>query len=81
MGVTSIWHWLIVLLIVVLFFGTQRLTSGARDLGNAIREFKKGLRGDEPPAQLSNDTPPAEPISTPASTTNREPVPSTRHSS
>ena len=47
MGGFSIWHWLIVLLIVVLVFGTKRLTSGARDLGKAVDEFKKGMRGDE----------------------------------
>ena len=47
MGSFSIWHWLIVLLIVVLVFGTKRLTSGARDLGKAVDEFKKGMRGDE----------------------------------
>jgi len=57
MGYSSIWHWLVVLLIVVLFFGTKRLTSGARDLGSAIREFKKGMQGDsETPAQLTNES-------------------------
>lgn len=48
MGSWSLTHWLIVLVIVVLVFGTKRLTSGARDLGDAVREFKKGVRGDEP---------------------------------
>ncbi|SHE50172.1 Sec-independent protein translocase subunit TatA [Thermomonas hydrothermalis] len=47
MGGFSIWHWLIVLLIVLLVFGTKRLTSGARDLGRAVHEFKKGMRGDD----------------------------------
>ena len=47
MGSFSIWHWLIVLVIVVLVFGTKRLTSGARDVGKAVDEFKKGMRGDE----------------------------------
>ena len=46
MGSFSIWHWLIVLLIVVLVFGTKRLTGGARDLGKAVDEFKKGMKGD-----------------------------------
>lgn len=55
MGSFSIWHWLIVLLIVILVFGTKRLTSGARDLGKAVNEFKKGMSGDEDkPAQLSD---------------------------
>ena len=53
MGGLSIWHWLIVLLIVVMIFGTKRLTGGAKDLGTAVKEFKKAMREDEPapPAQ------------------------------
>ena len=47
-GGLSIWHWLIVLLVVVLIFGTKRLTSGAKDLGTAVKEFKKAMREDEP---------------------------------
>lgn len=61
MGSFSIWHWLIVLLIVVLVFGTKKLTGGARDLGKAVDEFKKGMRGSDdetPPARLGNGTPP-----------------------
>src|SRR5690606_40310302 len=42
MGGFSIWHWLIVLAVVLLIFGTKRLTSGAKDLGSAVKEFKKG---------------------------------------
>lgn len=57
MGSFSIWHWLVVLLIVVLVFGTKRLTGGARDLGKAVDEFKKGMRGDggQPPKRLGDD--------------------------
>jgi len=74
MGYSSIWHWLVVLIIVVLFFGTKRLTSGARDLGNAIREFKKGIQGDEQaPAQLNNEARANE--STQASTPARDSAP------
>ncbi len=47
MGSFSIWHWLIVLAVVLIVFGTKRLTSGARDVGKAVDEFKKGMRGDE----------------------------------
>ena len=47
MGGFSIWHWLIVLVVVLLVFGTKRLTSCARDLGKAVNEFKKGMHGDE----------------------------------
>jgi sec-independent protein translocase protein TatA len=46
MGGLSIWHWLIVLVIVVLIFGTKRLTGGAKDLGSAVKEFKKAMRDD-----------------------------------
>ncbi len=57
MGFGSIWHWLVVLVIVVLVFGTKRLTSGAKDLGNAVKEFKKGMRDeDKPAAQLGDET-------------------------
>lgn len=57
MGSLSIWHWLIFLVIALLVFGTKRLTSGARDLGNAVNEFKKGMNGeDDKPAQLSDQT-------------------------
>ena len=59
MGGFSIWHWLIVLLIALLIFGTKRLPSGARDLGKAVNEFKKGMHGDEhddkPAARLGED--------------------------
>ena len=54
MGGFSIWHWMIVLFIVVLIFGTKRLTGGAKDLGNAVKEFKKAVRDE-------NDTKPADP--------------------
>ena len=59
MGGLSIWHWLIVLAIVILVFGTKKLTSGARDLGNAVNEFKKGMNGDsdKPQARLGEDKP------------------------
>ena len=62
MGSFSIWHWLVVLLIVVLVFGTKRLTSGAKDLGSAVKEFKKGMRDDDKPAaQLSDESREREP--------------------
>ncbi|HEY9253643.1 MAG TPA: Sec-independent protein translocase subunit TatA [Stenotrophomonas sp.] len=56
MGGFSIWHWLIVLVIVLLVFGTKRLTSGAKDLGNAVKEFKKGMSDDERAAQLKDQS-------------------------
>ena len=57
MGSFSIWHWLIVLVIILLVFGTKKLTGGARDLGKAVDEFKKGMKGDAdtPAARLGDD--------------------------
>jgi len=53
MGGFSIWHWLIVLVIVVLVFGTKRLKNVGKDLGDAVKGFKEGVRDDDtPPAQL-----------------------------
>ena len=46
MGSLSIWHWLIVLVIVMLVFGTQKLRNLGADLGGAVKGFKEGLRGD-----------------------------------
>lgn len=43
MGSFSIWHWLIVLLVVVLVFGTKKLRNIGADLGGAVKDFKKGL--------------------------------------
>jgi len=44
MGSFSIWHWLIVLLIVVLVFGTKKLRNMGADLGGAVRGFKDGMK-------------------------------------
>jgi sec-independent protein translocase protein TatA len=47
MGSLSIFHWIIVLVVVVLLFGTKKLTQIGPDLGKAIRGFKEGLKGEE----------------------------------
>ena len=44
MGSFSIWHWLIVLLIVVMVFGTKKLRNIGSDLGGAVRGFKDGIK-------------------------------------
>ena len=49
MGSLSIWHWLIVLLVVVLIFGTKKLRNIGSDLGGAVKGFKEGMRGEEEP--------------------------------
>ena len=61
MGGLSIWHWLIVLLIVVLVFGTRKLKNMGEDLGGAVKGFKQGMRDgsdtpvETPPAQVAAD--------------------------
>jgi len=60
MGSFSIWHWLIVLLIVLLVFGTKRLKNIGEDLGGAVKGFKEGMKSEEeksaaaaPPQQVT----------------------------
>lgn len=47
MGGLSIWHWLILLVIVLVVFGTKKLRNIGADLGGAVKGFKDGMRGDE----------------------------------
>ena len=64
MGSFSIWHWLIVLLIVVMIFGTKKLKNMGQDLGQAVKGFKDGMRDGsaegepaspaQPPAQVTD---------------------------
>lgn len=52
MGSFSIWHWLIVLVIVMLVFGTKKLRNMGSDLGGAVKGFKEGMKeGSEKPAE------------------------------
>ncbi len=56
MGGLSIWHWIIVLVVVLLIFGTKRLRGAGRDLGEAVKGFKEGMKGDDKPAQLGDQS-------------------------
>ncbi|QVL46246.1 MAG: Sec-independent protein translocase subunit TatA [Methylophilaceae bacterium] len=47
MGAFSLWHWLIVLLVVVLVFGTKKLRNMGGDVGSAVKEFKKAMKETE----------------------------------
>ena len=47
MGSFSIWHWLIVLLVVILIFGTKKLRNLGTDLGSAVKGFKDGMKSEE----------------------------------
>ena len=51
MGSFSIWHWLIVLLVVVLIFGTKKLKNIGSDLGSAVKGFKDGVKGGQDTAE------------------------------
>lgn len=49
MGSLSIWHWLIVLVVVLLIFGTKKLRNIGSDLGGAVKGFKEGMKSEEDP--------------------------------
>jgi sec-independent protein translocase protein TatA len=60
MGSISIWHWLIVLLVVVLIFGTKKLRNLGADLGSAVKGFKDGMKSEEEkPDQAKAEIPPS----------------------
>lgn len=63
MGGFSIWHWLVLLAIIALVFGTKKLRNVGEDVGAAIKGFKKGMQDGDEKAQLKAD-PPAEGAST-----------------
>lgn len=67
MGGFSLWHWLIVLVIVILVFGTKRLKNVGKDLGEAVKGFKKGVHDDDedddrPAARLGDEARPADTV-------------------
>ena len=47
MGSMSVWHWLIVLVVILLVFGTKKLGNMGGDIGKAVRGFKEGIKGEE----------------------------------
>lgn len=75
MGTWGIGHWLVVLLIAVLLFGTKKLGNIGGDLANAIKSFRKGLQDDDHSAQgqLKADANP--PAASASSETKREDTP------
>lgn len=56
MGSFSIWHWLIVLVIVLLVFGTKKLKNIGSDLGGAVKGFKEGVKEDTSKLNESADS-------------------------
>lgn len=55
MGFDSFWHWAILLVIVLLVFGTKKIRNLGPDLGAAIRDFKKSLSGDDEAKQKDEE--------------------------
>lgn len=74
MGSFSIWHWLIVLVIVLVLFGRGRVSEIMGDFGKGIKSFKEGMNEEDakksaptpPPAQIASQTPPPPPPQQPA---------------
>ena len=60
MGTFSIWHWLIVLVIVMLVFGTKKLRNIGQDLGGAVKGFKDGVKGANEEADAAANSASAE---------------------
>jgi len=58
MGSFSIWHWLIVLVVVVLIFGTKKLKNVGSDLGAAVKGFKDGVKDGTTSADAAASPPP-----------------------
>ena len=59
MGSFSIWHWLVVLLVVLLLFGSGKISGLMGDLAKGIKAFKQNIKEDEKDASLAESAPPA----------------------
>ena len=64
MGSFSIWHWLIVLLVVVVIFGTKKLRNIGSDLGGAVKGFKEGMKGANEDADAAASAAPPQQVTT-----------------
>lgn len=73
MGFGSIWHWVILLVVVVLVFGTKKLRNVGKDLGGAVHDFKEGLQQEGKEIMTTNKTAEAK-IDPPPSADNKEAV-------
>lgn len=70
MGGMSIWHWIVVLLIVMVLFGAGRIPRVMGDLAKGIKSFKAGMKDEEPPA----DEPPAKRVEGTSPTLDAKPI-------
>jgi sec-independent protein translocase protein TatA len=57
MGMTSIWHWLILLVVVLLLFGAGKIPKLMGDMASGIKAFKKGMKDDETPSETAAAAP------------------------
>ncbi|MCJ2122014.1 twin-arginine translocase TatA/TatE family subunit [Methylobacterium sp. J-077] len=64
MGSMSIWHWVIVAVIVMLLFGRGKVSDLMGDVAKGIKAFKKGMAEDETPPASQPVPPPSEPVRT-----------------
>ena len=79
MGSMSIWHWIIVLVIVALIFGTKKLRNFGEDLGSAVKSFKKGMQDGSEADQNAQQQLKADP-ETPAAPAEKKPAPDSTNS-
>lgn len=66
MGSMSIWHWLILLVVVMLVFGTKKIGNMGSDIGKAVKGFKDGVRGDDEKPAAPAAAAPAAPAAAPS---------------
>ena len=75
MGSLSIWHWLIVLLVVVMIFGTKKLRNMGSDLGGAVKGFKDGMKdGSTTDAPAASSAPAAQVTAQPAANSDKSAI-------
>lgn len=55
MGLSSIWHWLIVLLVIVLIFGTKKLRNVGSDVGGAVKSFKDAMKDEQATPKIDRE--------------------------
>lgn len=55
MGLTSVWHWVILLVVVIVVFGTSKLKNAGKDLGGAVKGFKDAVKDEDAQDKLTKD--------------------------
>jgi sec-independent protein translocase protein TatA len=73
MGSFSIWHWLIVLMVVLLLFGSGKVSNLMGDFAKGIKSFKKNMSEDDDASMEASAEKPAGSIAAPGTTTTATP--------